>query len=189
MTYDYSSIQVQEGLLALYLLASSINMKCPWSPVHQIKEMLPLKQIIEEQEELSKKLEEQRESVEKTSATMTLGAASAMEETTIHPLKQQIFEEQQDSVEKTSATMTVCVKVLNKGSLPQKKTTIHRRLISFLEKDNSFLTPWSWDPKALVNETSSSTKTKNCRIQILPGSYFARGEFSCFLNCNMGFLY
>ncbi|KAK2362161.1 hypothetical protein QL285_087246 [Trifolium repens] len=40
------------------------------------------------------------------------------------------------------------------------------RLTSFLEKDASFLTPWSWDPK-----TSSTKEKKN--LSFHPESYFS----------------
>lgn len=50
----------------------------------------------------------------------------------------------------------------------EKKTELHPRLLSFLEKDNSFLTPWSWD-----NSKAASTSTKEKEyIQFPPGSYF-----------------
>ncbi|XP_045832867.1 uncharacterized protein LOC123924134 [Trifolium pratense] len=51
---------------------------------------------------------------------------------------------------------------------------VNARLTSFLEKDNSFLTPWSWDPKACENGTSS-TKEKEY-ITFPPGSYFSYGD-------------
>jgi len=60
-------------------------------------------------------------------------------------------------------------------------------LTSFLQKDTSFLTPWSWDPYASRNEASTSTK-QNQYIRIPPGSYFSYSvsfllQF-CIINCN-----
>ncbi|QCE01325.1 hypothetical protein DEO72_LG7g2621 [Vigna unguiculata] len=49
-------------------------------------------------------------------------------------------------------------------------------LTSFLQKDTSFLTPWSWDPYASRNEASTSTK-QNQYIRIPPGSYFSYSMF------------
>ncbi|GAU43814.1 hypothetical protein TSUD_248030 [Trifolium subterraneum] len=55
-----------------------------------------------------------------------------------------------------------------------KSGYVNARLTSFLEKDNSFLTPWSWDPKACENGTSS---TKGKEYMIFPsGSYFSYGD-------------
>jgi hypothetical protein len=51
---------------------------------------------------------------------------------------------------------------------------VNARLTSFLEKDNSFLTPWSWNPKAFENETRY-TKEKEYII-FPPGSYFSYGD-------------
>jgi hypothetical protein len=51
---------------------------------------------------------------------------------------------------------------------------VNARLTSFLEKDNSFLTPWSWNPKAFENETRY-TKEKEY-ITFPPGSYFSYGD-------------
>jgi hypothetical protein len=42
------------------------------------------------------------------------------------------------------------------------------RLTSFLEKDDSFLTPWSWDPKPYdISETNSLSKKNNTLLFIL----------------------
>ncbi|KAL5078522.1 hypothetical protein RYX36_006943, partial [Vicia faba] len=51
------------------------------------------------------------------------------------------------------------------------KTMLDARFTSFLEKDNSFLNPWSWDPKACEGETSS-TKDKEF-LFFHPESYFS----------------
>lgn len=52
---------------------------------------------------------------------------------------------------------------------------------SFLEKDNSFLTPWSWNPNTCKNETSSSTKEKEF-LSFQRESYFTYKVF-VFLHC------
>jgi len=51
-----------------------------------------------------------------------------------------------------------------------KETMIDARFTSFLEKDNSFLTPWNWDPNASMNETNF-TKEKEY-LSFHPESYF-----------------
>lgn len=51
-----------------------------------------------------------------------------------------------------------------------------RRLTSFLQKDDSFLTPWCWDPNAFDNKTSSSVKEKEHHLEYLQfdqESYFS----------------
>jgi hypothetical protein len=61
-----------------------------------------------------------------------------------------------------------------KNSIMDKSEYVNARLTSFLEKDNSFLTPWSWNPKACENETRY-TKEKEYII-FAPGSYFSYGD-------------
>ncbi|CAJ1971006.1 unnamed protein product [Sphenostylis stenocarpa] len=48
----------------------------------------------------------------------------------------------------------------------------YSKLTSFLQKDTSFLTPWSWDANASDNEASTSTKQVQY-LQFPPGSYFS----------------
>ena len=56
--------------------------------------------------------------------------------------------------------------------LKKKKTLVpHARLTSFLEKDHSFLTPWSWNPKTCENE-ANSTKEKEY-LYFHHGSYLS----------------
>jgi len=62
--------------------------------------------------------------------------------------------------------------------LPIRETTLDARFTSFLEKDNSFLTPWSWDPKTSKNG-SSSTKEKEY-LSFHPESYFS---YEVIFNC------
>ncbi|RHN69702.1 hypothetical protein MtrunA17_Chr3g0127661 [Medicago truncatula] len=52
-------------------------------------------------------------------------------------------------------------------------TMLDARFTSFLEKDNSFLTPWSWewDPNASMNNETNSTKEKQY-LSFQPESYF-----------------
>ncbi|WJX40521.1 hypothetical protein P8452_27985 [Trifolium repens] len=45
------------------------------------------------------------------------------------------------------------------------------RLTSFLEKDDSFLTPWSWDPKPYDTNETNSIKEKQY-TSLHPESYF-----------------
>jgi len=54
-----------------------------------------------------------------------------------------------------------------------RETTLDVRFTSFLEKDNSFLTPWSWDPNTSKNETSS-TKEKEYFFFILNHIFLMR---------------
>ncbi|KAI5434127.1 uncharacterized protein LOC127121126 [Lathyrus oleraceus] len=51
-----------------------------------------------------------------------------------------------------------------------KDTKLDARFLSFLEKDDSFLTPWSWNPNAFKNK-SASTKEKEY-LSFHPESYF-----------------
>ncbi|RDX98947.1 hypothetical protein CR513_18078, partial [Mucuna pruriens] len=57
------------------------------------------------------------------------------------------------------------------GAVAVGETISYTKLTSFLQKDTSFLTPWTWDPKASENEVSSSRKEKEI-LQFQPGSYF-----------------
>lgn len=59
-----------------------------------------------------------------------------------------------------------------------REITLDSRFTSFLEKDNSFLTPWSWGPKTCKNETSS-TKEKEY-LSFHPESYFC---YEVIFNC------
>ncbi|KAL5101869.1 hypothetical protein RYX36_006196 [Vicia faba] len=52
-----------------------------------------------------------------------------------------------------------------------KDTKLDARFLSFLEKDDSFLSPWSWNPNALKNENIASTKEKKY-LSFHPDSYF-----------------
>ncbi|KEH37047.1 hypothetical protein MtrunA17_Chr2g0292071 [Medicago truncatula] len=52
-----------------------------------------------------------------------------------------------------------------------KETILDSRFTSFLEKDHSFLTPWSWNPNASKNETSSTKKKEF--LSFHPESYFS----------------
>lgn len=52
------------------------------------------------------------------------------------------------------------------------ETMSYTRLTSFLQKDTSFLSPWSWDPKASENEASTLRNEKQY-LRFQPGSYFA----------------
>jgi len=51
-----------------------------------------------------------------------------------------------------------------------KEIMFDARFTSFLEKDNSFLTPWSWDPNASMI-VINSTKEKEY-LSFHPESYF-----------------
>ncbi|KAM0999578.1 hypothetical protein ACFX15_006073 [Malus domestica] len=56
-------------------------------------------------------------------------------------------------------------------------TIDYKRLTSFLEFDNSFLTPWNWNPSApSTSDSKSSLETTNQDyIMFQPGSFFTRG--------------
>ncbi|KAL5125463.1 hypothetical protein HKD37_02G005680 [Glycine soja] len=56
------------------------------------------------------------------------------------------------------------------------ETMSYTRLTSFLQKDTSFLSPWSWDPKASENEASTLRNEKQY-LRFQPGSYFAVSIF------------
>ncbi|RHN57225.1 putative nucleic acid-binding protein [Medicago truncatula] len=53
-----------------------------------------------------------------------------------------------------------------------KEIKLDPRLTSFIKKDNSFLTRWSWDPNASKNELGS-TSTKGENLSFPPESYFS----------------
>jgi hypothetical protein len=61
-----------------------------------------------------------------------------------------------------------------KYSIMDKSEYVNARLTSFLKKDNSFLTPWSWNRKACENETRNSKEKEY--IIFPPGSYFSYGD-------------
>jgi len=54
---------------------------------------------------------------------------------------------------------------------PTKETILDSRFTSFLEKDHFFLTPWSWNPNASKNQTSSTKKKEF--LSFHPESYFS----------------
>jgi len=51
-----------------------------------------------------------------------------------------------------------------------KEIMLDARFTSFLEKDNYFLTPWSWDPNASMNDTNSNKEKEY--VSFHPESYF-----------------
>ncbi|XP_058744871.1 uncharacterized protein LOC131617630 [Vicia villosa] len=51
-----------------------------------------------------------------------------------------------------------------------KDTKLDARFLSFLEKDDSFFTPWSWEPNAFKNENASTEEKEY--LSFHPGSYF-----------------
>nr|XP_027187379.1 uncharacterized protein LOC105851661 [Cicer arietinum] len=62
--------------------------------------------------------------------------------------------------------------VVTRANYATKKTIwLDARLISFIEKDNSFLTPWSWNPKISKNYTRSTRREKQY-MYFRPESYF-----------------
>lgn len=62
--------------------------------------------------------------------------------------------------------------VVTRANYATKKTIwLDARLISFIEKDNSFLTPWSWNPKISKNYTRSTRREKQY-MYFHPESYF-----------------
>jgi len=70
--------------------------------------------------------------------------------------------EEQDSSTKEKVTS---------AAAKEEEDICYSTLTSFLQKDTSFLTPWSWDPHASEKESFISTKEKQY-LQFQPGSYF-----------------
>ncbi|KAK7372481.1 hypothetical protein VNO80_05861 [Phaseolus coccineus] len=60
--------------------------------------------------------------------------------------------------------------------MEMEENICYSNLTSFLQKDTSVLTPWSWDPYASENQASTSTKQY---LQFPPGSYFSYCMFRC----------
>ncbi|CAJ2667566.1 unnamed protein product [Trifolium pratense] len=72
----------------------------------------------------------------------------------------------------------VVIREFNDDKANKETTFDVTRFTYFLEKDNSFLTPWSWKPNTSKNDTNSSTKEKKEKQYnyFHPESYFSYQE-------------
>ncbi|KAI5434128.1 hypothetical protein KIW84_021116 [Lathyrus oleraceus] len=61
--------------------------------------------------------------------------------------------------------------VISDGEEATKEANIDVISLSFLEKDDSFLSPWSWNPNNAFNNDNASTKEKEY-LSFHPESYF-----------------
>ncbi|KAI5434129.1 hypothetical protein KIW84_021117 [Lathyrus oleraceus] len=61
--------------------------------------------------------------------------------------------------------------VTSDGEKATKETNVDVISLSFLEKDDSFLSPWSWNPNNTFNNDNTSTKEKEY-LSFHPESYF-----------------
>jgi len=72
---------------------------------------------------------------------------------------------------KHSVNESIDMVVTSDHHYPTKETILDSGFTSFLEKDYSFLTPWSWNPNASKNKTSSTKKKEF--LSFHPESYFS----------------
>ena len=84
------------------------------------------------------------------------------------PLMKQQKKEQDSVVGTNAATITT------DGAAVEEIAPQLQRLISFLEKDNSFLSPWTWDCMASEDGTSNNSTKGKQYLRFQPGSYFVR---------------